>query len=279
MTERSDFADILQKALLAKGISYTGKITLTNEEINTYRDLSPKAMADNYSVTHNLEEKNKILKILKEIYKLNMQNVFHFATKDRLEEYDLDYSKYLFIFRHLNIFLSVDGQKAQTIYTWKKDSQPIFSDAAIIYDEYLKIKEFKLSPEQKDVIDKINTIDEQEIYNVLQTSDNHTMALKYHIREYLRYLKAKQRKIDNPPKKKVKELPPIEISRKLPVVENKVFNKIEEIMIQEEKEKEKIKNDPGDRILFILHKKLKLYKQLLKNEHKYSKYLEKLLLK
>ena len=153
--KQSEFADKLYKALLDSGFNYTGKINLTDDEINTYRDLSPKAMVEQFTKRNKLAEKSRVLELFLKIYNVNQKNVFKIGLAEVLKNLRFDYTGYLFFIKFSNNrFISVEGEHQKTEYLWLLDTMPIFEDAEEFYNDITKMYKYKLEAEAKKYVEE-----------------------------------------------------------------------------------------------------------------------------
>lgn len=152
MNERTDFAEVLVKALGEQGYKNFGKIDVSEEEKEDYFGQSPKQMAVIYAKKNFLKAKTHLLKIIIDIYNLNKQGIFKYPMRDRLYLQITDYTGFLFLFRYGNTHLKMTGNLKTIRYEWMKKEFPTFEDAEKLYDRYKKMRSYSFSPEEKNYI-------------------------------------------------------------------------------------------------------------------------------
>lgn len=203
MTDRSAFAEVLYNALKEKGFKYPGKIHFTDEEFDAYKDLSPKEMAEKYIVQHNLVEKRNLLIVLREIHRVNQEGKYSYNMRQKMEELNLSFKHYFFLFRNAETGLTMQGEKLGTRYIWTKKEAPIMSDAEEIYEEQEKMRKFRfeykeikyveahIDKEPMEIVENLKK--KKDIYELGALFQISTLKIRKKSMEKQKEMKAKQK--------------------------------------------------------------------------------------
>lgn len=274
--ERSEFSELLYKALMDSGFKYHGKLNITDEDFNSFKDLSPKQMAVVYAEKYNIEDKNKIFQILKEIYSLNTKKIFYYSLSKNLKQRILS-EYYYFIFHNcVPSLLTITGKMKSLMYLWVPDRSPVFSDAELIYSIFKNSSSYLLTQQQMEFAEANYKLDwkvlfdlynqsfpvEKENFNQIKFSFyRHLITYKHKM--YLReYNKAPKRITYSTEIKRFPPLAPEPTADQTPPPETK-----------NGEPSDKPDNSPG--ILFLLEKRMKMYSRIIKNQKAHIKQLEK----
>ena len=257
MTEKTDFAEKLHKALKDAGFFYTGLISLTDEEFNSYKGLSPKAMAEKYATAHAIAEKSKIFTFMRQLYDDTIKGQKTFKLRESIIQAKLLQNEYMWAFQNCPKFFQVQGINSNRQYVWVKDSKPIFSDANIIYDFVKKLVDFKLTQAFKTYIRENIELGFDNINATLNPSDDCFLHFKIKF-----YINSVNTQISTKKKPKAPVVFSKEISRTAPIAEQIVEEKIQQTVEERLKMKEFNMNETNDRLITSLDSAL-MYQKLL----------------
>lgn len=213
---RSEFANKLYQALKDAGFFYSGKINLTEEEFNSYKDLSPKEMAQKYATAHALAEKSKIFFFIKRLEEDTVKGVKTFKLRESIIEAKLRQAEYMWAFQNHPDMFKIDGVNnyVNRRYLWVRDSKPIFSDAEVMYNYAHALKDFKLNPKMKAYVKENCELSFEDLNGTLNPSND--LFINFAIQVYRKQVRSQQI-TKAKPKKPI--IPDKEISRR-PIVNN-----------------------------------------------------------
>lgn len=271
---------MLARMLDEAGIKY-GKINVTDEEFNAYRDLSPKQIAEKYAKDHLLKDIGKVFNFITYVYELNQKGEYTGQFREKMEEMGLDIKYYLFIFRYASDgLIKVVGQRAQTTWTWLPKRAPQFEDAQFYYSKVNVIRSYKLSYIHRNIINEDPTLDHETVVSKFKlTSPDDILAAKFKVHGILSNIKSRMK---NKNKNKQEEhntitsveyrsVPkPIELNVPVQTV------KVDEI-VKEDKEKGKGTSEQYTAMkgqLFLACQKVEMYKGIIQNQEEHIASIE-----
>lgn len=271
MTERSEFADKLFKALQENGHAYTGKISITDTEYDAYRDLSPRQMAEKYAKSHSLNEKGKVLSFLKEVYRRNVKGEYGLNAKEKLEELDLEVKAYLFYFRYGKGLIMVEGERRMTEYKWLPETMPIFSEAEKVYNEVETMRKTKLTYKETEIVfANLDKTWEEIVKLIPLRKEISAIGMMYKVKE------SYGRKVSREGQLKNEKSKPVIFST---VVKREIPETIAPVAGVNEETKKSTEiglrcDCNAESTLFLLNEKLELQFKIIKNQEIYIKKLE-----
>lgn len=179
MTEKSDFAAKLYQALKSAGYIYTGRINLTDEEYDSYKNSSPKEMADKFAKAHNLAEKTKIFYIFRKLYEDTKSGQKTFKLREYILKEKMQQNEYMYAFMNTpELFVVENASSTHRQYVWARPDAPIFSDADIIFDFVKGINDLKLNTKIKNYIRDNIELSNDELNATLNPGNELKLAFK-----------------------------------------------------------------------------------------------------
>jgi hypothetical protein len=286
--QKSDFASILYEALKAAGFKYHGKIDVSQLNIEEWAKLSPQHMAKRYAEQFSLAECNKILSILQDIYNENKRENYHYSLKDNILNRKLPNPEdYRFAITHCGL-IKQSGERALTKYEWLPKNAPIYADAEAIQNLYKLMKATKLTSKQRDYVEEHQDDDNESLNK--EINPDKLANLEYEVDRLARYFRSKnqQRKKNGELKNKTTTILSREIKRELPGIDREALRsnaeQINDITEEEEQGLEflddnKVVENSGLKsiskgTLFIMNKRMKMYRKIIKHQNIYIKELE-----
>ena len=263
----------LNEALKLAGFNVS--IELTEEEFDSYKDLSPTQMVNKIIQEKNLKPKTNILKILKSIFDVNQKGEFKFPLYNSLNDISLYPQLYMHAFKNIPELISVEGEGVSRVYLWKKNSVPTFADAEDIYNLAEMILNYKVIPAQAKVIEDYINVD----FSKIPPAALRNNIIPFHIMEFK--LKQLHQRLRSSKKKSSEPVPHETFSRELSrkpfvISQNPDDNnkpKHEETptntdLIQAEKE---LETGVPETILQLMDRKVNYYRKIIKTQNKEMK--------
>lgn len=281
----SDFAQKLQDALNMAGYRYIGKIDTSKFNMDEWKNLSPKEMAQRYALNENLPVKTRMLEVLKSIYASNQRGVYNIGLRTLLTDHDLDYGHYIYPFMFCGM-IKKEGTLSSTTYEWIPKDKPLFSHAEQIYDLYQRMKAHRLTPEQEDFIGSHIPLGLKAIQDVINPGQDplvqYQIFRRYNIlmQKHSKEQKKQQRKVltrelsrqapDNP-------MQQIELKDQAPGQgAEEPVDEIKQMQQPREKPREPLNTDyPGDLYVHLANKRIRMYKRIIEQQDKHLRMLEK----
>lgn len=290
MTLHRDLAIKLAEGLkLIPEFKYIGKVNLTDDEVDSMKEMSPKEMATWWGNKHDLKPKNKILLVFQEIFRRNQDGKQNYPASQRLSELELDSKLFFFLFRiGATPLFSIIGERSGTKYIWKKpNTPPIFSDAEDFYNTYLDLKKYRLNAKQRLLVDRNSEKDIEAQLQILNITDEKEIEFaRFRLLEIKGRQANRERKEGREEPKKDHIITSCETRTILNQMNGLMKQEIDQEDVQESKQEidleiliptngEKYESKNGKGELFILNERLKLYKAINKNLEKHNKKLKK----
>lgn len=231
MNAKSEFAEKLHAALKAAGFYYTGRIEVSEEEFNSFKDLSPKSMAEAYAKAHDLVEKSKIFYIFKKLYEDTQAGQKTFKLREHIIKEKMRQNEYMHAFQNTPELFRIEGSANATNrqYIWVKENKPVFSDVDVIYNFVTELTKLKLTNKVKDYIKENSEIGFDELNMTLNPSNEPKLAFK--IRFYFNSVNSQK-------SQKSKPKAPITFDRE-------ISRSPKEIVVEVSQEKEEEKKSEG----------------------------------
>lgn len=148
--ELSDFKESLTSGLQQAGYTAYGRISSSEDTYNTYAHLPALEMVARYVDDNNLDEINRVYRILKYI---SDNEGKRFSLKTLCNEQGIDYR----IVSHAienTPYIDKTGTRRSTRYSWIHEELPSFQTAKAVFEHILKLKSNELNKEMKAKIRK-----------------------------------------------------------------------------------------------------------------------------
>lgn len=281
-----DFAQKLQDALNMAGYRYIGKIDTSKFDMDEWKNLSPKEMAQRYAQNENLPVKTHILEVIKSIYASNQRGVYNIGLRTLMTDHNLDYGHYIYPLMHCGM-IKKQGELNGSTYKWLLQDKPLFSHAEAIFDLFTRMKSHKLTLEQEDFIEGHTHLGLKAIQDVMNPQSDPLM--QYQVFRRYNILMQKQSKQN---KKQQKLILTRELSRQ------QVNNPMQQTQLADDqlsgeggqeqagdiKESQKPKDSlagtlntdyPGELYVRLANKRIKMYKLIIEQQDKHLRMLEK----
>ncbi len=146
--ELSDFKQTLANALQKAGYTAHGRISSSREIYNFYAHLPEEEMVAQYAEDNNLEEINRIYRVIKYI---SENNGNYYSMKTLCTDNGIDYRIFAHAVENLP-YINKTGEKRYTQYHWINDEEPSFSTAKNFIEHIRKLKLTKLNKSLKNKI-------------------------------------------------------------------------------------------------------------------------------
>jgi hypothetical protein len=146
--ELSGFKKTLTTALQNAGYTAYGRISSSEEIYNFYAHLPEQEMVSQYVEDNNLDEINRVYRIIKFISENGGNN---YSLKTLCKEHGIDYKIFAHAVENLP-YIDKTGNRRTTQYHWIHEQEPSFAAAKDFVEHMRKLKSTKLSKGLKDKI-------------------------------------------------------------------------------------------------------------------------------
>lgn len=188
--ELTGFKQTLTTALQKAGYTAFGRISSSEEVYNTYAHLPEQEMAAAYVVDNNLDEINKVYRVIKFISE-NSGN--YYSLRKLCKEHDVDYKVFTHAVENLP-YIDKTGERRKTQYHWIYEQEPSFKTAKAIVEHMQKLKSTRLNKRLKAKISRAvaEGVNKDEFFE----ASNIKKEATYSAEAYYNYQKVQQQKKD-----------------------------------------------------------------------------------